>query len=111
MTQLSNCSPEQAFIQRAHLANYTLFLSGMFAERVQSHAQRRGAPGLNFYEAVGQSSYLCVAQHPQARRTDLAVIFEMLGQEFRRVRLALNNLTDTLLHMHEPSPIIIRPPS
>jgi len=106
MTQLNTCPPEQAYLLRTHMANYTLFLSGMFAERVHSHAQRRGAPGLSFYEAVGQSSYLSAAQHPQARRTELQAIFELLGNEFRRVRLALNNLTDTLLHLHAPPPII-----
>ncbi len=110
MTQLQSCPPEQSFLLRTHMANYSLFLSGMFVERVNSHAQRRGAPGLSFYEAVGQSSYLSAAQHPHARRSDLHVIFEMLGNEFRRVRLALNNLTDTLLHLHETPSIVIRPP-
>ncbi len=109
LTQINTCTPEQAFVLRTHLGNYTLFLSGMFAERVQSHAQRRGAPGLSFYEAVGQSSYLSVAQHPQAKRTELQAIFELLGTEFHRVRLALNHLTDTLLHMHAPSPIVLPP--
>ena len=109
LTQLNACSPEQAFVLRTHLGNYTLFLSGMFLERVHAHAERRGAPGLSFYEAVGQSSYRSVAQHPQARRTDLHVIFDLLGSEFRRVRLALNDLADTLLHLHEPPPIVIRP--
>jgi len=112
LLRLNTCSPEQGYVLRLHLANYTLFFSGMFAERVHSHAQRRGAPGLSFYEAVGQSSYLSAAQHPQSKRTDLQAIFEMLGNEFRRVRIALNDLTDTLLHLHapSPSPIIIRPP-
>jgi hypothetical protein len=107
MTQLNTCPPEQAFLLRTHLANYTLFLSGMFAERVQAHAERRGAPSLGFYEAIGQSSYLSSARHPQARRSELGLIFEMLGNEFRRVRLALNDLTDTLLHFHA-TPSIIR---
>jgi len=109
LLRLNTCSSEQSYVLRTHLANYTLFLSGMFVERVHSHAQRRGAPGLSFYEAVGQASYLSAAQHPQAKRTDLQSIFEMLGSEFRRVRFALNNLTDTLLHLHEPPPIVIRP--
>lgn len=111
LTQINTSSPEQAYLLRTHTANYTLFLSGLFAERVHSHAQRRGAPGLSFYEAVGQSSYRSAAQHPQARRSDLQSIFEMLGDEFRRVRLALNDLADTLLHLHTPSPILIHPPS
>ena len=109
MTQAGNCPPEQAFVLRVHTANYALFLSGMFAERVHAHVLRHGAPGLGFYEAVGQSTYLSVADHPQARRTELQAVFKLLGGEFRRVRLALNNLADTLLHLHETSPILIRP--
>jgi hypothetical protein len=109
LTKINTCPPEQAFLLRAHLANYSLFLSGMFAERVHSHAQRRGAPSLDFYEAIGQSTYLSVADHPQARRTELQGIFRLLGSEFRRVRLALNDLTDTLLHLHETPSVLIRP--
>ena len=108
MTQASQCPPEQAYILRVHTANYALFLSGMFAGRVQAHVQRRGAPSLSFYESVGQSNYLSVADHPQARRTELQAIFKQLGAEFRRVRVALNDLADTLLHLHE-APSIIRP--
>jgi len=109
MTQASYCSPGQAFVLRVHTANYALFLSGMFAERVHAHVQRRGAPSLSFYEAVGQSNYLSMADHPQARRTELQGIFKLLGAEFRRVRLALNDLADTLLHLHETPSILIRP--
>ncbi len=110
MTRIHACPPEQAYILQTHMANYTLFLSGMFFERVNAHAERRGAPGLSFYESIGQSTYLSVARHPQAKRTDLQAIFEQLGQEFRRVRLALNNLAETLLHLHAPPvPAIIRP--
>jgi hypothetical protein len=108
MTQASHCPPEQAFVVRVHMANYALFLSGMFAERVQAHVVRRGAPSLSFYEAVGGATYLSVADHPQARRSELAQIYRMLGGEFRRVRLALNNLADTLLHLHETPSILIR---
>ncbi len=109
LARLNACPPDQAYLLRAHLANYALFLSGMFADRVEAHAQRRGAPGIRFYEAVGQASYLHMAQHPQARRGDLQAIFEQLGSEFRRVRLALNDLTDTLLHLHAAPSIIVQP--
>ena len=109
IAQAGKCSPEQAFGVRVHTANYALFLSGMFAERVHAHVQRRGAPSLSFYEAVGQSTFLSVADHPLARRTELQEIFRLLGGEFRRVRLALNTLADTLLHLHETPSILIRP--
>ncbi len=109
MTQASKCAPEQAYVVRVHLANYALFLSGMFAERVHAREQRRGAPSLDYYEAVGQATFRAMADHPQARRTNLEVIFRMLGEEFRRVRVALNDLTGTLLHLHETPSILIRP--
>jgi hypothetical protein len=109
IVQARLCPPEQAFLLRVHTANYALFLSGMFAGRVHSHVQRRGAPGLGFYDAVGQSTYLSMADHPQARRTELQAIFKLLGGEFRRVRVALNDLADTLLHLHETPSILIRP--
>jgi len=108
LLRLGTSSPEQAYLLRRNLANYALFLSGMFADRVHAHAQRRGAPGLSFYEAVGQASFLSVARHPQSKRTDLSGIFELLGSEFHRVRVALNDLTDTLLHF-QAAPAIIRP--
>jgi hypothetical protein len=109
MVQAQKAAPEQAYLVRVHMANYALFLSGMFAERVNAHEQRRGAPSLDYYEAVGQSAFRTVADHPQARRTQLEMIFRMLGEEFRRVRVALNDLTGTLLHLHETPSILIRP--
>ncbi len=110
LAQLAACPPEQAFLLRTHLANYSLFLSGMFAERINSHAERRGAPGLSFYESVGQSAYLHVAQHPQARRTELHTVFAQLGDGFHCVRVALNRLTDSLLHLHATPAILLTPP-
>ena len=110
LTQLATCPPEQTYVLRTHVANYALFLSGMFAERIQSHAERRGAPGLSFYESVGGSAYLHVAQHPLARRTELNTIFEQLGGGFHRVRVALNRLADSLLHLHATPAILVTPP-
>ena len=65
LTRLNSCSPEQGYVLRLHLSNYTLFLSGMFVERVNSHAERRGAPGISFYEAVGA---VFAAQRSNIRR-------------------------------------------
>lgn len=107
LKKMQQATPEQAYALQTHLANYTLFLSGIFAERVHAHAQRRGAPGISFYEAVGQSSYQSVARHPQSRRCQLDSIYEQLGSEFRRVRLALNDLAETLFHLHETPSILL----
>ena len=40
---LSRATPEQAFLLRAHIGNYSLFISGIFHENTQ-HRCRRGGP-------------------------------------------------------------------
>lgn len=97
---------------RAYLADYALFASGIFAERVRAHADRRGGPDLSFYEHVGQASYHVVAQHRMAKSLDLAGTFQGLADRFHEVRCALNFLAENLLHLSSPpQPILINPAS
>ena len=103
---LTRATPEQAFLLRAHVGNYSLFLSGIFHENTQRRS-RRGAPDLEFYEQVGRTNYQMLATHATARRCDLDDVYEELGDRFRDVRLALNQLSDQLLNLdsdYEPRP-------
>ncbi|MEP6810191.1 MAG: hypothetical protein ABI992_08095 [Chthoniobacterales bacterium] len=95
---LTKASPEQAFLLRAHVGNYSLFITGIFPENTQRRSQR-GAPDLKFYEEVGRSNYQLVASHATARRCELSDVFEGLAERFRDVRLALNRLSDQLLNL------------
>jgi len=98
MVALRDASPQQTFLIRAHMGNYALFISGIFHETVESRSQR-GAPDVSFYEDIGRSSYRAVAQHRVAKSCELTRIFESLSSGFRDVRLALNHLADSLLHL------------
>jgi hypothetical protein len=97
---LTRATPEQAFLLRAHVGNYSLFLSGIFHENTQRRS-RRGAPDLEFYEQVGRTNYQVLATHATARRCDLDDVYEELGDRFREVRLALNQLSDQLLNLDD----------
>jgi len=102
---LRNASPSQSFLIRAHVGNYSLFITGMFHETVQSRSQR-GAPDVSFYEDVGRANYRAVARHELARSRSLTGIYEVLSDGFHEVRLALNRMADSLLHLdgsHTPS--------
>lgn len=99
---IRNASPREAFLLRAYLANYALFLSGLFAEHIDKRA-RRGAPELSFYEELGRSSFRHAAGHHEARRFQLHEVFEELADGFREARLALNDLATRLLHLESPS--------
>jgi hypothetical protein len=97
---LSRATPEQAFLLRAHVGNYSLFISGIFHENTQRRSLR-GGPDIEFYEQVGRTNYQLVASHAVARRCELDDVFEGLADRFRDVRIALNQLSDQLLNLDE----------
>jgi hypothetical protein len=97
---LQRVTPEQAFLLRAHIGNYSLFLSGIFHESAERR-RHRGGPDLNFYEQVGRTNYQLVASHETARRCELNDVFEGLAEQFHDVRVALNELSDRLLNLDE----------
>lgn len=99
---LTRATPEQAFLLRAHVGNYALFISGIFHENTHRRSLR-GAPDIQFYEKIGRTSYQLVASHATARRCELNDVYEELSEHFREVRLALNQLSDRLLNLDEPS--------
>jgi hypothetical protein len=97
---LTGATPEQAFLLRAHIGNYSLFISGIFHENAQRRSLR-GGPDIEFYEQVGRTNYQLVASHAVARRCELDDVFEGLADRFRDVRLALNRLSDRLLNLDD----------
>jgi len=98
---LTRATPEQAFLLRAHIGNYSLFISGIFHPAVAGRRSMRGGPDLEFYEQVGRTNYQLVASHATARRCELDDVFEGLADQFRDVRLALNQLSDRLLNLDD----------
>lgn len=90
------------FYIRAHVGNYSLFLSGVFPDRIRYRAEYRGAPSLRFYEDLGRSNFRAVSDHYLAHKYDLASIFNTLAERFQETRLALNDLGDRLLSLGDP---------
>jgi hypothetical protein len=101
LVAIRDAPPSEAFLLRSHLANYALFLSGLFSENIDKRA-KRGAPDLSFYENLGRSSYRAAAEHRDAKRFDLAAIYYELADGFTEARLALNDLAERLLHLEAP---------
>ena len=102
LTALRRANPEQAFLLRAHIGNYSLFISGIFHPAVAGQRRSlRGGPDIEFYEQVGRTNYQLVASHAAARRCELDDVFEGLADRFRDVRLALNQLSDQLLNLDD----------
>jgi hypothetical protein len=90
-----------SFYIRAHIGNHSLFLAGIFPDRIRWRAERRGAPDLKYYEEVGRSSYRAARDHRLAYKYDLADIFNTLSERFQHTRLALNDLGERLVTLGE----------
>ena len=86
-----------AFYIRAHVGNQSLFMCGVFPERIRYRAQRCGAPDLRYYEEVGRASFRVASSHRLAQEYDLANIFDTLSERFGQTRRALNDIGDRLL--------------
>src|SRR5918998_541369 len=97
---LTRATPEQTFLLRAHVGNYSLFLSGIFHENTHRRSLR-GGPDLKFYEQIGRTNYGVVASHATAKRCELSGVYEELSDRFREVRLALNQLSERLLNLDD----------
>jgi hypothetical protein len=91
------------FFIQAHIGNHTLFLSGVFSDRIQHRARLRGAPDLSYYEGIGAGSFRAARDHQLARRHELVAVYDCLSESFTTARRALNDLSDRLLHFSEPA--------
>ncbi len=90
------------FYIRTYIGNHSLFLSGIFPERIRYRAEYKGAPDLKYYEQLGRANYRVASDHRLAHKYDLAAVFDTLAERFRATRLALNDLTDRLLATGDP---------
>lgn len=97
---LTRATPEQAFLIRAHVGNYSLFISGIFHENAQRRSAR-GGPDLKFYEQIGSRNYQLVSTNATAKRCELNDVFEKLADRFHDVRLALNHLAEELINLDD----------
>ncbi|HWH68127.1 MAG TPA: hypothetical protein VNT26_01970, partial [Candidatus Sulfotelmatobacter sp.] len=55
LTALRSADDRTGFFLRVHIGNYSLFLSGVFPERIRSRAEVRGFPDLRYYEGMGRT--------------------------------------------------------
>lgn len=96
LAALRTADDRTSFQIRVHLGNHSLFLSGVFPERIRFRAERKGFPDLNYYEALGRSQYGIASDHRLARRYQLSGILSTLAEQFQTTRRALNELSERL---------------
>lgn len=79
---------------REHLGNFALWFAGVFPDRVETRRQRRGAPGLAYYDAMGRAGFRSAAQRWDVQARGIRPVLDTLAEHFRVVREALNRISD-----------------
>jgi hypothetical protein len=102
LTALRTADDRSGFFIRVHIGNYSLFLSGVFPERIRFRAEARGFPDLKYYEGLGRTQYRVASDHRLAQRYEVAGILGTLSERFGATRLALNDIADRLFSLGDP---------
>ena len=76
LAALQTADARTGFFIRAHIGNYSLFLSGVFPERMRFRAEARGFPGIEYYDALGRTQYRAASDHRLAGNTNLRKFFK-----------------------------------
>ncbi len=94
--------PQEAFLIRSHLGNYSLFMTGLFPDYIfRKSTYGRKSPGFDYYEQMGRSSFHWASKQRMASKLSLVEILEVLAEGFRTVRVALNQLADQYVHLDD----------
>jgi hypothetical protein len=82
------------FLVRAHLGNFALWLGGIFPDHITARVQRRGAPGIDYVEALGATGYRMAAESQLAHQHGLTELYRTAADVFPGLRVALNRVSD-----------------
>lgn len=94
VARLATADRREAFLLRSHLGNFSLWLSGLFPDYLESRSRRKGAPSIRYYERMGTTGYHLAARSPEAASLGLDGILSGVADHFSGVRSALNLVSD-----------------
>ncbi len=99
LAALRTADERTSFYIRAHIGNHSLFLSGVFPERIRFRAESKGFPDLKYYQELGRTNFRVASDHRLAQRYELAPIFNTLSENFEPARRALNDLSERIFSL------------
>ena len=100
-----NAAGDREFQLRAHLGEYALWLSGLFPDHIEHRVQRKGAPGIGYYETLGANGYRSAAHHRAAEQHGLDRVYHSCADLFGPLRVALNRVSDRHLFPLRGDPV------
>lgn len=87
-------SGKRAFMLRAHLGEFALWLSGLFPDHITAREHRRGAPGMQYFEELGSTGFRMASRFSDADEIGLTDLYRNCADFFPALRIALNRVAD-----------------
>ena len=105
LEEMTRAQGRRAFLLQAHLGNFALWLSGLFPDYITDRVRRKGGPGLDYYEEMGQTGYRLAADAPHAQERSLDVLYRGAAEAFGPLRRSLNRVSDRFLFPQSGTPV------
>lgn len=99
LTVLGQATGDSRFEMLVAGGNQFLVLTGIFPEFILRRSERRGAPGLQFYENVARASFCEAQSHPLAVRGGIKGVLGTLTEVLPQARRSLNRMADSLIFL------------
>lgn len=103
--RLRDANGREAFLLRAHMGNFALWLSGLFPDFLEARERSRGAPPISYYEQMGSTGYDMASRSPEAAALGLRDALGSVARHFGGVRTALNRVSDRYLWRDSGNPV------
>ena len=97
VAEIQQAGQGRAFELHAYLGEYSLWMSGVFPDRIVARVHRRGAPGLGYWEEMGIAGYTTAAGCRQAGDLGVNRLYRDCAERFPELRVALNRVSDKYL--------------
>jgi hypothetical protein len=104
VNDLDDADPRRAFLVRAHLGNQALWIAGVYPDHVEYRRWHRGGPMMDYFESLGRRGFELAAAHRVADRYGMTGTYTGLADRFGVLRVALNQLSDTLFFPNHHTP-------
>ncbi|MCB1230762.1 MAG: hypothetical protein KDN19_10875 [Verrucomicrobiae bacterium] len=99
LREFEGLSDYDRFFLEVQCGNHFLVLTGLFPKFLEHRADRRGAPGVGYYEGVARSAFLKAGGHPLADEFAVRSIYPRLAECFTETRRALNRMAEDYLFL------------
>jgi len=99
LAAIEAASAYDRFFLEVECGNRFLVLTGLFPAFLEHRANRRGAPGLEYYEEVARNAFVAAGGRPLAEEFAVASIYSQLAACLSETRRALNRMSEEMLFL------------